>query len=96
MIDWYNRHFRKHVAYRQCFMGDDGQLTPAAKIVLADLAKFANVADTPTVVSPLSKVTDVPATMQRVGRSEVFFRVWRYLRLPINAMFDTMEQGKDD
>lgn len=88
--DAYTRHFRLHVAYRQCFLGDNGELTPAARIVLADLAKFANVTETPTVISPVSRVTDVPATMQRVGRGEVFFRVWRYLRLPINAMFDTI------
>lgn len=91
MTPWQNRLFKRHVAYRQCFLGDDGELTPAAKIVLADLAKFANVTDTPTVVSPISRQTDVPATMQRVGRSEVFFRVWRFLRLPINQLFDVKE-----
>lgn len=90
-----NLLFRRHVAYRQCFLGDDGQLTAAAKIVLADIAKFANIANTPTVVSPISQTTDVPATMQRVGRSEVFFRVWRYLRLPINQLFE-IEETRDD
>jgi len=83
--------FRKHVAYRQCFLGENGELTPAAKVVLADLAKFANVTSTPTVVSPVSRVTDVPATMQRVGRGEVYFRVWRFLRLPVHKLFEVQE-----
>lgn len=91
MTPWQNRLFKRHVAYRQCFLGDDGQLTPAAKVVLADLARFANVTDTPTVVSPVGRTTDVPATMQRVGRGEVFFRVWRYLRLPIHQLFEVKE-----
>lgn len=87
--------FRKHVAYRQCFMGENGELTPAAKIVLADLAKFGNVTGGPAVVSPVSRTTDVPATMQRVGRAEAFFRVWRFLRLPINQLFQ-VEEMRDE
>jgi hypothetical protein len=95
MTPWQHRLFKRHVAYRQCFLGENGELTPAARIVLADLAKFGNVTVSPTVVSPVSRVTDVPATMQRVGRGEVFFRVWRYLRLPINQLFDTMETSDE-
>lgn len=95
MTPWQNRMFKRHIAYRQCFMGDNGELTAAAKIVLADLAKFANIPDTPTVVSPVSRVTDVPATMQRVGRAESFYRIWRYLRLPINQLFEVQENNDD-
>lgn len=87
---WRDRMFRRSLAYRQCFLGDDGELTPAAKVVLADLAKFAAVQQ-PTVVSPVSRVTDVPATMQRVGRAEVFHRVMRYLRLPLNQLYEIEE-----
>lgn len=89
------RLFRRHVAYRQCFMGENGELTPAAKIVLADLAKFAAI-HSPTVVSPVSRVTDVPATMQRVGRADVLNRVWRFLRLPTDQLFDIEANGNDD
>lgn len=88
--EWRDRMFRRSLAYRQCFLGDDGELTPAAKVVLADLAKFAAVQQ-PTVVSPVSRVTDVPATMQRVGRAEVFHRVMRYLRLPLNQLYEIEE-----
>jgi hypothetical protein len=90
MTPWQSILFKRHVAYRQCFMGDDGQLTPAAKIVLADIAKFAGVG-VPTVVSPISQTVDVPATMQRIGRADVFHRVWRYLRLPIHQLFEVQE-----
>lgn len=89
----YERAFRKHVAYRQCFLGDNGELTAAAKIVLADLAKFGGLQSGPTVVSPISRTTDVPATMQRVGRVDVFFRIWRYLRLDTNRMIDNIQEG---
>lgn len=95
MTPWQHRLFRKHVAYRQCFMGDNGELTPAAKIVLADLAKFGAVVAGPTVVSPINRQTDVPATMQRVGRADVFYRVWRFLRLPINQLFEAQEASDE-
>lgn len=89
---WQERLFRRSTAYRQCFIGSDGQLTPAARIVLDDIANFAGMREkSPTVVSPVSRVTDVPATMQRVGRGDVFFRIRRYLRLDLNQLFDTIE-----
>jgi hypothetical protein len=96
MIDWRARLFRRSLAYRQCFLGDDGQLTPAAKIVLADLAKFAAVMSGPTIVSPLNQQTDVPATFQRVGRAEMFHRVMRYLRLPVHSLYDIEEHAKNE
>lgn len=94
MTPWQSLLFKRHVAYRQCFLGDNGELTPAARIVLADLAKFAGLG-APTVVSPINRQTDVPATFQRVGRADVITRVWRFLRLPINQMFDTMETNDE-
>lgn len=87
----YERAFRKHVAYRQCFLGDDGNLSAAAKIVLADLAKFGGLQTGPTVVSPISRVTDVPATMQRLGRGDVVYRIRRFLRLDVNQLLDNIE-----
>lgn len=89
-----DRLFRRSLAYKQCFLGENNELTPAARIVLADLARYASLGE-PTVVSPISRNTDVPATMQRVGRGEVVSRVWRYLRLPINQLFE-MNEANDD
>jgi hypothetical protein len=82
---------RRSTAYRQCFLDDKGELTPAARIVMADLARFCCATETTTVVSPTSRQTDVPATMQREGRREVFTRMWRTLRLPINKLYEIEE-----
>lgn len=84
------------MAYRQCFQGPNGELTPAAKIVLADLEKFASLVAGPAVVSPIARSTDVPATMQRVGRGEVVFRIVRYLHLPINTLLSITEDAEND
>lgn len=95
MTPWQNRMFKRHVAYRQCFLDDHGNLTAAAKVVLADIAKFASVMD-PTVVSPVSRTVDVPATHQRIGRGEVLHRVWRFLHLPFNQLFEVQQENNDD
>lgn len=79
--------FRRSLAYKQCFLGEDNELTPAAKIVLADLAKYAGMG-APTVVSPVTQQVDTHATSQRIGRGDVVNRVWRYLRLPIHKLFE--------
>ncbi len=86
--------FRRSLAYKQCFLDGDGNLTPAAKIVLADLNKFAAVGS-PTVISPVSRQTDVPATMQRVGRADVVSRVLRFIRVPISNLIDMSEAEND-
>lgn len=95
MKQWQARLFRRHVAYQQVFLGENGELTPAAKIVLADLAKFAGLGDLQAVVSPISRTVDVPATMQRLGRADAFLRIRRYLRMDVSRLFDTIE-GADE
>ena len=95
MIDLRARLYRRHLAYQACFLDEKGNLTDAGKIVLDDLQKFGGVLTGLTVVSPIQRVTDVPATMQRVGRADVFNRIWRYLRLPAHKLFDQVE-GSDN
>ncbi len=87
--------FRKHMAYRQCFLNDKGELTDAARIVMNDLAKFSGYGTTPTVVSPVNRQTDVPATMQRVGRMDTLNRVWKFLRMPVNKIADVVGYDED-
>jgi hypothetical protein len=87
--------FRKHLAYCRCFLDDKGELTDAAKIVLQDLARFSGYGTTPTVVSPVSRQTDVPATMQRVGRMDTLNRVWKFLRMPVNKIADVVGYDED-
>lgn len=82
------RMFRTSLAYRQCFLDERGELTPAARIVLADIERFASLKAGPTVVSPVSRNVDPLATQQRVGRADVWWRVWRMLRLDINKIHE--------
>lgn len=87
---------RKNLAYRQCFLGDKGELTPAGKIVMADLMRFCAVGQTTTVVSPISRSTDVPASFQREGRREVFTHVHALLHLDINRMYEIAQENSND
>lgn len=61
-------------AYRRLFMDGD-KIKPDAEIVMADLMKFCRYHQSVTVVSPVSRTTDVPATFQAEGRREVIARI---------------------
>jgi hypothetical protein len=79
MIDLFKRIKNRRQAYRRCFIGDDGLLTKDAEIVIADLVEFCRWYKHQTIVSPLSKTTDVPASFQAIGRREVFARIMVHL-----------------
>jgi hypothetical protein len=64
----------KRRAYRRVFMDGD-KLSRDAEIVLADLMKFCRYHQSITVVSPISRTTDVPASFQAEGRREVMARI---------------------
>ncbi len=64
----------KRRAYRRVFM-DGEKLSRDAEIVLADLMKFCRYHQSITVVSPVSRTTDVPASFQAEGRREVMARI---------------------
>jgi hypothetical protein len=64
----------KRQAYRRLFM-DEGKLKPDAEVVLADLLKFCRFHQSITVVSPISRQTDVPASFQAEGRREVITHI---------------------
>lgn len=82
------RLFRTSLAYKQCFCDANGELTPAGRIVLADIERFAGVINGPAVVSPVTRTVDPLATQQRVGRGDVFFRAWKMLRLQLNRIHE--------
>lgn len=65
--------FRRQ-AYRRLFMDGD-KLSRDAEVVIADLMKFCRYHQSITVVSPISRVTDVPASFQAEGRREVMARI---------------------
>jgi len=89
------RLFRTNVAYKRLFLNEDGTMKPEARIVLADLAKYAAI-DNPTVVSPLTQQTDIPATHQRIGRGDILRRVLTRLKQSPSAMLETMESIRDE
>ena len=65
------------------------ELTPAAKVVFADWAKYSALSE-PSILSAL-KQTDVPATMQRIGRADMLHRCWAFLRLNVNRLYEVTE-----
>lgn len=71
--------FRRQ-AYRRLFMDGD-KLSKDAEIVIADLLKFCRYHQSITVVSPVSRITDVPASFQAEGRREVLARIQDHLHV---------------
>jgi hypothetical protein len=87
MMDRIEKILFRRRAYRRMFLGDDGKLTRDAEIVLADLSKFCRMYSSTTVVSPVSRQTDVPASFQAEGRREVFNRLLDHLHVDDSDLF---------
>lgn len=68
-------------AYRRLFLDAEGKLTRDAEIVISDLARFCRLHRSTTVVSTVSRQTDVPASFQAEGRREVILRVLGHLHV---------------
>ena len=81
MIDRLQRVLRRRGAYRRLFLGEDGKLTPDAEAVITDLARFCRLHRSTTIVSTVSRQTDVPATFQAEGRREVILRILGHLHV---------------
>lgn len=91
----FERAFRTSIAYKQCFLDEHGDLTPAARTVIADLSRFASI-ENPTVVSPITQQTDVPATHQRIGRGDAIRQIFKRLKQSPSRMLETLETIRDD
>ena len=81
MIDRIQKVLNRRQAYRRIFFGDDGKLTRDAEIVLNDLARFCRLHRSTTIISTVSRQTDVPATFQAEGRREVILRILGHLHV---------------
>lgn len=81
MIDRIQKALNRRRAYRRLFLGDDGKLTADGELVLADLAKFCRLHRSTTIVSAVSRQTDVPASFQAEGRREVILRLLGHLHV---------------
>jgi hypothetical protein len=94
MIRRIQQILNRRMAYRRCFMDGDGKITRDGEIVLADLIRFCRWYQSTTVVSPVSRQTDVPASFQAAGRREVFARLMANLHVSdadLNRMTDERE-----
>lgn len=81
MIEFARRLMRRRGAYRRCFLDEAGRLTPAGEDVVRDLARFCRLHRSTTVVSAVSRQSDVPATFQAEGRREVMLRILAHLHI---------------
>lgn len=79
--------------YRRLFMDED-KLKPDAEVFFADLMRFCRWHSSITVVSPVSRQTDVPASFQAEGRREVLARILDHLR-PNDAKLMKLENLND-
>lgn len=75
------RLLRLSDAYKACFCGPDGKLTPEGERVLRDLGKFSTFNGSPVRVSPITRTIDPLASMVSAGRAEVVRRVWGLIDL---------------
>ncbi|MFP3799447.1 hypothetical protein [Paraburkholderia sp. SIMBA_027] len=87
---------RRRKAYAQCFLDDDGNLTPAARAVMTDLAHFCRVYRSTAIVSPVSRSVDTHASMLAEGRREVWNRVFSILRITDDQILGERQESTDE
>lgn len=92
--EFVSRILRRTHSYRSCFQVD-GELTPEARMVLKDLAKFCRAYEPTTIVSPVTRCVDPLATMQAEGRREVYNRILWHLKIDDADLLDTKEDTND-
>lgn len=91
-----DRIFRKRVSYRRIFLREDGELNEAAKVVMADLAKFCRARGSTAMVSPQTGSIDPIAMAMAEGRREVFNRINEYLQINDNILQNLREEPVND
>ena len=85
---------RKH-AYARLFKLVDGTPAGDARLVLADLKRFARMPDAPVARSALSGQTDALATGVMIGRQEVVNRILAHLHIDERAYFNLKDETDD-
>ena len=86
---------RRRLSYKALFFSDyaRGELSPAGRVVLADLTKFCRGLTSTTVVSQHSGMVDPIASAIAEGRREVYLRIMKELNLDVSA---AMSAVRDD
>jgi len=85
---------RKH-AYERLFKTADGAPAGDARVVLADLRRFARMPDAPVARSGVTGQTDVLATGVMIGRQEVVNRILAHLHIDERALFNLRDETDD-
>lgn len=80
-------------AYKRLFLDGDGRVAADAAVVLADLRRFCHVDRSTLKISPVTRTTDIHATMQAEGRREVY--VWLTSRLHLDEFSLPREEMND-
>lgn len=80
---------RRQLAYQRCFFAPNGRLHPDAVIVLNDLRRLSKKSAGGLVISAVSGMVDVHATLHANGRREVYDRILAMLELD---QFDNLPQ----
>ena len=83
-------------SYRRAFLREDGKLTDDGEAILADLARFCRLHKSVSVVSPVSRQIDVPATFQAEGRREVLLRILGHLHVNDADLIRMTQRMPDD
>lgn len=87
--------FRRRMSYKAIFLTDRGELSPAGRIVMADLTKFCRGLTSTTVVSPTSGMVDPHASGLAEGRREVWLRIMKELGLDAMEAMRTVRDEED-
>ena len=83
-------------AYQRLFLGDDGKLNADGELILSDLARFCRLNTSTTVVSPVSRQVDVPASFQAEGRREVIQRILSYVHVETTIAVNLTNEVTDE
>ena len=87
---------KRRNAWRKAFLTDEGKLSADGELMLADLKRFCRWDSSTTIVSPVSKQVDVPASFQAEGRREVLVRILAHINVDDGAIIRATERLDDN
>jgi hypothetical protein len=95
--DWLRRKvLKRRIAWQQLMLGEGGELSPNAEIVLKDLARFCRAHRSTAVYSQIRGAMDPIASARADGRREVYLRIVENLHLDERFLTNLREGPSDD
>lgn len=83
-------------SWRAMCLDENGQLTPAARTALADLAVFCYANKSTVKTSPMTGQVDSHATILAEGRREAFLRIKECLKLDDSDLQPALDRQLDE